>query len=271
MQEAIKTLHNKCVPMKEISTGEKCYTQTAIVGDQGTVERRVNIFLQFSYGFDAKERPEGIHFQIADFHGATRIYALGRKLFAQGQVPDAVDVRLMAFAPLAALVIKKKIDEIPKEEEVKEIAKNLKNQRIKQLKNKASELEDQLLNTMKRAVTIAKDKDDACLDIKARGFYRLAQPVFFDVRVANLNAKSQSHLTTEKFIKNGENDEKRAYNQRIIEVEQTTFTPLVFGIIGSMGKECQIFHKKLALKLSAKSNKKYSEVISDIRTEISLP
>ena len=55
----------------------------------------------------------------------------------------------------------------------------------------------------------------------------------------------------------------------MIEIEQGTFTPLVFGTNGAMGRECQLFHKKLAKKLSQKQNKKYHEVITYIRTKIS--
>ena len=88
------------------------------------------------------------------------------------------------------------------------------------------------------------------------------------MRVTSLNAKSQNNLTTERILKkNAENEKKRAYIQRIIEIEHGTLTPLVFGTNCFMGKECQIFHKKLALKLSAKWKKKYSEMINDIRTQ----
>ena len=66
-----------------------------------------------------------------------------------------------------------------------------------------------------------------------------------------------------------DNEKKRAYNQRVIEIEQGTFTPLVFGTNGAMAKECQIFHKLLAKKLSLKRNKKYCEIMSLIRTQIS--
>ena len=54
----------------------------------------------------------------------------------------------------------------------------------------------------------------------------------------------------------------------MIEIEHGTFTPLVFGTNGAMGRECQLFHKKLAKKLSQKQNKKYHEVITDIKTKI---
>ena len=55
----------------------------------------------------------------------------------------------------------------------------------------------------------------------------------------------------------------------MIETEHGTFNPLVFGTNGAMGRECQLFHKKLAKKLSQKQNRKYHEVIMDIRTKIS--
>ena len=46
--------------------------------------------------------------------------------------------------------------------------------------------------------------------------------------------------------------EKTRYNDRIIQVENGTFTPLIFGSNGAMGYECEKFHKELALKLSIK-------------------
>jgi hypothetical protein len=35
-----------------------------------------------------------------------------------------------------------------------------------------------------------------------------------------------------------------------MEVENGTFTPLIFGTNGAMGEECEKFHKELVLKLS---------------------
>ena len=48
---------------------------------------------------------------------------------------------------------------------------------------------------------------------------------------------------------------KRAYNKRVIEIEQGVFTPLAFGTNGAMGKECIAFHKMLASKLAEKYNR----------------
>ena len=64
-------------------------------------------------------------------------------------------------------------------------------------------------------------------------------------------------------------EKKRAYNERGIQVEQGTFTPLVFTVAGGMGPECLKFHKSLAEKLSNKSGERYSDVMSFIRCKLS--
>ena len=54
-----------------------------------------------------------------------------------------------------------------------------------------------------------------------------------------------------------------------MQVEQGTFTPLVFTITGSMGPECLQFHKSLAEKLASKSGERYSDVMNYIRCKLS--
>ena len=115
----------------------------------------------------------------------------------------------------------------------------------------------------------ANTVDNARLDVKARGFFREGQTAFFDVRIANVNAESTKGLPMEAILRKAENEKKRMYNQRVIEIEQGTFTPLVFGTNGAMAKECQIFHKLLAKKLSMKQNIKYCKMMSTIGTQIS--
>ena len=64
-------------------------------------------------------------------------------------------------------------------------------------------------------------------------------------------------------------EKKRKYNERIIEVEHATFTPLIFGTNGGMGVECQIFIKHLAEKLSQKQSTEYDQVMTWLRTRLS--
>ena len=80
---------------------------------------------------------------------------------------------------------------------------------------------------------------DACLDIHARGFWERQRSAFFDVRVCHPNADSYRDLDLKQIYKQHENDKKRLYTQRVMDVEKGTFTPLVFTTTGGMGEECK--------------------------------
>ena len=79
------------------------------------------------------------------------------------------------------------------------------------------------------ALRSTNTEGESRLDVKARGFYRHGQSAFFDIRVAHLNAASYKSLPTHKILSRHENEKKREYNRRVIEIEQAVFTPLVFG------------------------------------------
>ena len=69
---------------------------------------------------------------------------------------------------------------------------------------------------------------DAPLDINARGFWERQRSAFFDVRLCHPNADSYRDLN----LKQHENDKKRLYTQRVIDVEEGAFTPLLFTTTG---------------------------------------
>ena len=54
-----------------------------------------------------------------------------------------------------------------------------------------------------------------------------------------------------------------------MEVDQGTFTPLVFTTTGGMGKECQRYHARLAELIAKKKGEEYATTITWIRTKIS--
>ena len=64
-------------------------------------------------------------------------------------------------------------------------------------------------------------------------------------------------------------EKKRQYNQRVMNIEHGTFTPLIFSVTGVMGKECAMFHKHLADKIARKTEEQYSKVIGVIRCRLS--
>ena len=89
---------------------------------------------------------------------------------------------------------------------------------------------------------------------------------FFDVRVCHPNAESYKDLTPQQIYRQHENEKKGIYASRVMEVEQATFTPLVFTITGGVAPECQVYHKRLAELLSAKKGEDYSTTMCWIRT-----
>ena len=55
-----------------------------------------------------------------------------------------------------------------------------------------------------------------------------------------------------------------------MKVESGSFTPLVFSTVGSMGPETVAYHKALAERIAQKNDERYSDVISYIRTMLSI-
>ena len=62
------------------------------------------------------------------------------------------------------------------------------------------------------------------------------EKAFLDVRVFNPSAQSNRHGSLASVYRRHELEKKRQYEQRIRDVEQATFTPLVMSTTGGMGK-----------------------------------
>ena len=67
----------------------------------------------------------------------------------------------------------------------------------------------------------------------------------------------------------GGGEKKRKYQQRVLDVEMGSFTPLVFGTNGGMGADYNCFLKRLAEKISEKHEEPYHITITWIRTMLS--
>ena len=115
----------------------------------------------------------------------------------------------------------------------------------------------------------AKSGDEARLDIAARGFWQRGQRAFFDVRVFSPFAQSHQNQDLLKVFIKAEREKKRAYNQRIIEVEHGSFTPLIFSAYGGYSPETDRFMKELGNKLAEKLDSDISIVTNWLRTKLS--
>ena len=110
--------------------------------------------------------------------------------------------------------------------------------------------------------------DDARADIRARSFWSNQQNAYFDIQVFYPHASSYLSKSFSSLCATCERTKKNEYNDRVIQVEQGTFTPLVFSSCGGMGDEATLAIKKLATALAEKKCENYSKVIGLLRCRI---
>ena len=116
----------------------------------------------------------------------------------------------------------------------------------------------------------ANTQDGARLDIVADGFWGGSfERAFFDVRIFNPFAQSNSHSSIQTAYRHHENVKKRHYEKRIREVEHSSFTPLVFSTTGSLGPAASSFYKRLASMLAEKWKQPYSTTMGWLRCRLS--
>ena len=111
--------------------------------------------------------------------------------------------------------------------------------------------------------------DDARLDISANGFWIRGQRAFFDVRIFNPLAHSNRNQQLKAAHNMHENQKIREYGERIQEVEQGSFTPLVFTTSGGWAPRAHTFYSCLAQQLAEKRKQAKSCVVAWMRCRLS--
>ena len=106
-------------------------------------------------------------------------------------------------------------------------------------------------------------------DVAARGVWMRGSRAFFDVRVFNPLAQCYFNSTIKAAHKANEKSKKREYNDRILQIEHGSFTPLVFSTFGGMSVECSNLYNKVAEKIAEKRDIASSMAKAWIRTKIS--
>jgi len=91
------------------------------------------------------------------------------------------------------------------------------------------------------------------------------QDTFFDVRVFHPNASSNRPGRLSAVYKKHEDEKKREYDQRILDIEHGVFTPLILSTTGGKEREAQTFYKFLADMLSHKREVTYSKLMGWLR------
>ncbi len=87
----------------------------------------------------------------------------------------------------------------------------------------------------------------------------------FDVRVFHPNAPSYKDKTINELYVLHEIQKISAYQDRVLQVEKASFTPLVYSTHGGMGKQASAFHKRVARLLSEKTKESYNDIMNCMR------
>ena len=95
--------------------------------------------------------------------------------------------------------------------------------------------------------------------------YLYMQASFMDVRVFHPNAPSYLKMTISNLYKKHTNEKKQAYMRRVQEVEQGSFTPLVFSTSGGFAEEVAKVLERAARKIVHKHKECYSETMTFIK------
>ena len=128
----------------------------------------------------------------------------------------------------------------------------------------------QEITTEQLPLRSANTTEGARLDIAANGVWGgRRERMYADVRVFNPLAPSNRQMTLDKCFLKHEKEKKRAYEQRVREVEHATFIPLVMSATGGLAKEATNFYKRLASLLAEKWDQPYSSTLYWLRCSLS--
>ena len=110
--------------------------------------------------------------------------------------------------------------------------------------------------------------EKARLDVSGIGVWGSYERTFLDVRIVHPNAPSYINKPIDMVYESHEKEKKRMYNERVIQVEKGSFTPIVMSTFGGMGVEAKKYHKRIATLISLKRNEQYSDVVNFLRTRM---
>jgi hypothetical protein len=122
-------------------------------------------------------------------------------------------------------------------------------------------------NSMKRLFRNNRNEDRG--DILIRGLWERGTDCIIDVRVTDVDAKSNRSKDPHKVLAAHEREKKKKYLGACLE-QRRHFSPFVVSTDGLLGKEAKMLLKKLSARLAEKWEKPYSEVCGYVNARMSI-
>ena len=110
--------------------------------------------------------------------------------------------------------------------------------------------------------------NQARADVSARALWINGQTAFCDLKVFNPLVICHLHHSLPAVHKKNESKKKREHNQRILQVEHGSFTPLVFSCFGGMSRECRCFFSHTAERLANRRKEPKSKISAWIKARL---
>ena len=130
--------------------------------------------------------------------------------------------------------------------------------------NVSAELHLQPLNGEEMIHSTAIREDNARLDVKANGFWGDN----FHTTFFNPHAPSNKAITPYSLYQKHEREKRRDYDQRILQIEHGSFSPLVFSTTGGMGRTATTVYKRVAGLIAEKKGQDYSQTLRWLRCRL---
>ena len=106
-------------------------------------------------------------------------------------------------------------------------------------------------------------------DILIRGLFQRGTECIIDVRVTDLDCKSNRNSSPEKVLKKHERQKKSKYLQDCLK-QRRSFVPFIVSTDGVLGYEADNLIKRLAQKLAEKWDLPYSQICGLVRARVSI-
>ena len=95
------------------------------------------------------------------------------------------------------------------------------------------------------------------------------EPTLLDVRLFNPYARSNPSAPRATVYRRHEKAKRRHYEERVRNVEQVSFVPVVISASGGMGKAASPLYARVAALVAAKKSEQYCHVMAYVRCKLS--
>ena len=129
-------------------------------------------------------------------------------------------------------------------------------------------IEPELMPLDNNLMRNGNNAENARLDVSGIGVSGPFERTFLDIRVMHPNAPTYVDKSIDQVYIAHEKEKKRAYNERVIQMEKGTFTPIVMSTLGGVGNEADRHHKRIASLIAEKTRESYADVLNYIRTRL---